>query len=137
MKNNPRMHIPIFGNGDIDSAQKAVEYRNRYGVDGLMIGRAAIGYPWIFREIKHYMTTGRPHAAPTVEERLAVCRQHLAGALAWNGDSQGLLEMRGRYARYLKGLPDISPDGYPVRLVRLADADAVGEVLAVETERQV
>jgi nifR3 family TIM-barrel protein len=127
VKNNPRMHIPIFGNGDIDSPQKAAEYYNRYGVDGLMIGRAAIGYPWIFREIKHFMQTGRTHAAPTVEERLAVCREHLAGALSWNGPKQGLFEMRGRYARYLHGLPDIAP--YVQRLVRLPDAETVEIVL--------
>jgi nifR3 family TIM-barrel protein len=127
VKNNPRMRIPVFGNGDIDSAEKALEYHNRYGVDGIMIGRAAIGYPWIFREIRHFLRTGRRHDAPTVGERLAVCRQHLAGALAWNGPVQGLLEMRGRYARYLKGLPGIAP--YVQRLVRLPDAEAVESVL--------
>jgi len=127
VKNNPRMHIPIFGNGDIDSAQRALEYLNRYGVDGIMIGRAAIGYPWIFREIKHLMRTGQPHPPPTVDERLAVCRRHLAGALAWNGPKQGLLEMRGRYARYLGGLPDITR--FVQRLVRLPDAGAVEAVL--------
>src|SRR5690606_14021127 len=77
VKNNPRIKIPIFGNGDIDSPQKAVEYRDRYGVDGIMIGRAAIGYPWIFREIKHYWKTGMLMAPPTVEERVAACRKHL------------------------------------------------------------
>jgi len=127
VKNNPRMHIPIFGNGDIDSPQKALEYHNRYGVDGIMIGRAAIGYPWIFREIRYYRRTGQLHPAPTVEERLAVCRQHLAGALAWNSPLQGLLEMRGRYSRYLKGLPGIAR--YIQRLVRLPDAEAVEGVL--------
>jgi tRNA-dihydrouridine synthase B len=132
VKNNPRMHIPIFGNGDIDSPQKALEYRNRYGVDGMMIGRAAIGYPWIFREIKHYLRTGRPHPSPTVEERVDVCRQHLAGALSWNGPVQGLLEMRGRYAHYLRGLPEIA--GFVRRLVRLPDAETVETVLR-EIER--
>ena len=127
VRNNPRMHIPIFGNGDIDSPQKALEYRNRYGVDGIMIGRAAIGYPWIFREIRHYMDTGRPAAPPTVAERVEVCRQHLAGALSWNGPRQGLYEMRGRYARYLRGLPGIA--GYVQRLVRLTETAAVEEVL--------
>jgi len=127
VKENPRIHIPIFGNGDIDSPEKARLYRDRYGVDGLMIGRAAIGYPWIFREIKHLMRTGRPHPPPTVDERLAVCRRHLAGALAWNGPKQGLLEMRGRYARYLGGLPDITR--FVQRLVRLPDAGAVEAVL--------
>ena len=127
VKNNPRMHIPIFGNGDIDSAEKAIDYVHRYGVDGIMIGRAAIGYPWIFREIKHYRLTGRPAPAPTVEERVAVCRMHLAGALAWNGPVQGLNEMRGRYAHYLKGLPGIQE--YTRRLVRLPDTDSVEALL--------
>lgn len=128
VKNNPRMHIPIFGNGDIDSPQKALEYRDRYGVDGVMIGRAAIGYPWIFREIKHYGETGRLLAGPTAEERVAVCRQHLAGALAWNGPVQGLNEMRGRYGQYLRGLPGIGP--WLKQLVRLADAEAVVDMLS-------
>jgi tRNA-dihydrouridine synthase B len=131
VRNNPRMHIPIFGNGDIDSPQKALEYRNRYGVDGIMIGRAAIGYPWIFREIRTYLETGRLAPPPAAAERVAACRQHLQGALDWNGPMQGLYEMRGRYARYLKGLPDIA--GYLQRLVRLADAAAVLDVL-VEIE---
>jgi len=127
VKNNPRMHIPIFGNGDIDSAEKAVEYVDRYGVDGIMVGRAAIGYPWIFREIKHLRQKGTPAPPPTVEERVEVCRMHLAGALRWNGPAQGLNEMRGRYAHYLKGLPDIQQ--YTRRLVRLPDAHAVGGLL--------
>lgn len=135
VKNNPRMHIPIFGNGDIDSAGKAVEYTNRYGVDGIMIGRAAIGYPWIFREIKHLRGTGTPAAAPTVEERVAVCRMHLAGALRWNGPMQGLNEMRGRYAHYLKGLPNIQE--YTRKLVRLPEAAAVEALLdEIEMEYQ-
>jgi tRNA-dihydrouridine synthase B len=127
VRDNPRMHIPIFGNGDIDSPVKALEYRNRYGVDGIMIGRAAIGYPWIFREIKHYLETGLLLAGPTAGERVAVCRQHLAGALTWNGPVQGLHEMRGRYGQYLRGLPGIG--GWLKQLVRLPDAGAVGEML--------
>jgi tRNA-dihydrouridine synthase B len=123
VKNNPRIHIPIFGNGDIDSPQKAVEYKDRYGVDGIMIGRAAIGYPWIFREIRHYARTGESLPPPTVEERVAVCRQHLAGALDWNGPIQGLREMRGRYGPYLKGLPGIREKLQD--LVRLPEAEAV------------
>jgi tRNA-dihydrouridine synthase B len=133
VRNNPRMHIPIFGNGDIDSPVKALEYRNRYGVDGIMIGRAAIGYPWIFREIKHYLETGLLLAGPTAQERVAVCRQHLAGALAWNGPVQGLNEMRGRYGQYLRGLPGIG--GWLKQLVRLPDAGAVGGMLqSIEEE---
>lgn len=107
VKDNPRIHIPIFGNGDIDSPQKALEYKNRYGVDGVMIGRAAIGYPWIFREIKHYMATGKVLAPPTLDERLDACRKHLHGSAQWKGERLGLLEMRRHYANYLKGLPNI------------------------------
>jgi len=132
VKNNPRMKIPIFGNGDIDSAQKAAEYANRYGVDGIMIGRAAIGYPWIFREIKHYRDFRVAAPPPTVAERVAACRMHLAGALSWNGPVQGLNEMRGRYGHYLKGLPGIQQ--YTRRLVRLPDAASVEEALG-EIER--
>ena len=129
VKNNPRIHIPIFGNGDIDSPQRALEYKDRYGVDGIRIGRAAIGYPWIFREVRHHIrTNGRSMCPPpTVEERIAVCRQHLSGALKWNGPVQGLQEMRGRYGGYLKGLPGIK--AYLQRLVRLSGPDEVEEVL--------
>ena len=105
VKNNPRITIPIFGNGDIDSPQKVQVYKNRYGVDGIMIGRAAIGNPWIFREIKHYLSTGEELAPPTVRERLAACRQHLQLAAAWEGEWKAISEMRGRYASYLKALP--------------------------------
>lgn len=128
VKNNPRINIPIFGNGDIDSPQKVLEYKNRYGVDGIMIGRAAIGYPWIFREIRHYLNTGEVLKGPTAEEKIQVCRQHLAGAMAWNGPVQGLNEMKGRYAHYLKGLPAIQE--FQQRLVRMSDAAAVEELLS-------
>lgn len=107
VKENSRIQIPIFGNGDIDSPQKALEYKNRYGVDGIMIGRAAIGYPWIFREIKHYVATGEILAPPSLEERLDACRTHLHGSVQWKGEKLGLLEMRRHYANYLKGLPNI------------------------------
>ena len=107
MKNNPRIHIPVFGNGDIDSPRKARDYRDRYGVDGIMIGRAAIGYPWIFREIKHYMDSGELLPSPTVEERVAVCKKHLHGSVAWKGPVVGIYEMRRHYINYLKGLPGI------------------------------
>lgn len=127
VKNNPRIHIPIFGNGDIDSPQKAAEYKDRYGIDGIMIGRAAIGYPWIFREIRQYLDTGESAPPPSAYERVEVCLSHLEGALAWNGPIHGLREMRGRYAQYLKGLPGIRD--YLQRLVRLNDAGAVREML--------
>ena len=107
VKNNPRMSIPIFGNGDIDSAQKAKTYKERYGVDGIMIGRAAIGYPWIFKEIKHFLRTGEELAAPGVEERVATARRHLQLNMDWKGERVGVLEMRKHYTRYLRGLPGI------------------------------
>ncbi|MEL7249038.1 MAG: tRNA dihydrouridine synthase DusB [Bacteroidota bacterium] len=107
IKENPRIHIPIFGNGDIDSPQKAETYRERYGVDGIMIGRASIGYPWIFREIKHYFATGETLPAPTIVERVAACKQHLQHGLDWKGLKLGVLEMRRHYSNYFRGYPGI------------------------------
>jgi tRNA-dihydrouridine synthase B len=127
VKNNPRMHIPIFGNGDIDSPQKCKEYKERYGVDGIMIGRAAIGYPWIFREIKHYMATGEILPAPTLQERLDVCRKHLKRSIEWKGQIVGINEMRRHYTNYLKGLPGIKE--FRMKLVTLPTPEAIYEVL--------
>ena len=107
VKNNPRIHIPVFGNGDVDSPEKAMEYKNRYGVDGIMIGRAAIGYPWIFQEIKHFIQTGNHLEPPSLEERVAVIRQHLYRSVEWKGNVLGILEMRRHYSNYLKGIPYI------------------------------
>lgn len=107
VKNNPRIKIPIFGNGDIDSPEKARLYKERYGVDGIMIGRAAIGYPWIFREIKHYLATGEHLAPPTIKERVDACRKHLDGSMKWKGEKLGILEMRRHYANYLRGLSHV------------------------------
>jgi nifR3 family TIM-barrel protein len=131
VKNNPRIHIPIFGNGDIDSPSKAVEYKNRYGVDGVMIGRAAIGYPWIFREIKHYIETGITLPPPDIEERIRVCRQHLEFSLQWKGPKLGILEMRPHYANYLRGLSHIKE--FRHKLVHALDAE---EVLTIFDEIQ-
>ncbi len=127
VKNNPRINIPIFGNGDIDSPQKAKLYKERYGVDGIMIGRAAIGYPWIFREIKHYMQTGQELAPPTIEERVAVCKNHLQKSVEWKGPIVGINEMRRHYANYLKGLPGIKE--YRNRLVTIKETEEVMAVL--------
>jgi nifR3 family TIM-barrel protein len=104
VKENPRIRIPVFGNGDVDSPQKALEYRKRYGVDGIMIGRAAIGHPWIFNEIKHFFKTGEMLNPPTVSERVDVCLQHLLESVRWKGEITGILEMRRHYANYFKGL---------------------------------
>lgn len=107
IKENPRIHIPIIGNGDIDSPQKAVEYKNRYGVDGIMIGRASIGYPWIFREIKHYVKTGEILAPPSVDERVDAAVQHLKHSITWKGEKLGMLEMRRHYTNYFRGFPHV------------------------------
>jgi nifR3 family TIM-barrel protein len=104
VKNNPRMHIPIFGNGDIDSPEKALEYKNRYGVDGIMIGRASIGHPWIFREIKHFLKTGEILDAPSMQERVNACSTHFEKSIQWKGERVGIVEMRRHYANYFRGL---------------------------------
>ena len=127
VKNDPRISIPIFGNGDINSPEKAVEYKNKYGVDGIMIGRAAIGYPWIFREIKHYVETGTKRADPTIEERVEVARKHLQKSLLWKGPIAGINEMRRHYANYLRGLPNIKD--YRAKLVRITDPLEIEGVL--------
>ncbi len=127
VKNNPRIQIPIFGNGDIDSPQKAVEYKARYGVDGIMIGRAAIGHPWIFREIKHYIATGEILPPPSVEERVAAARKHLHFSVRWKGKQLGILEMRRHWANYLKGLPNVKE--FRMQLVTTDSQDAIDEIL--------
>jgi tRNA-dihydrouridine synthase B len=126
IKNNPNIKIPIFGNGDIDSPEKAVEYKNRYGVDGVMIGRAAIGYPWIFNEIKHYMATGQLLPAPTIAQRVEVCRKHLTKSVEWKGEGLGVLEMRRHYTSYFKGLNHFKE--FRTKLVTL---NKLEEILAV------
>lgn len=105
VKSNPRIRIPIFGNGDIDSPEKAIEYRDKFGVDGVMIGRASIGYPWIFNEIKHFMKNGRHLPPPSIEERVKVCHIHLDASMEWKGEKLGIIEMRKHYTNYFKGIP--------------------------------
>ncbi len=126
VKNRPDIFIPIFGNGDIDSPEKALEYKNRYGVDGIMIGRAAIGYPWIFREIKHYLATGAKLAPPTIAERIAVCQQHLSFSVKWKGEKIGIYEMRRHYTNYFRGFENFKD--YRKRLV---EAEMEAEVLEI------
>ena len=106
-KQNPRLTIPVFGNGDIDCGAKAKKYRDEYGVDGIMIGRAAIGYPWVFNEIKHYFKTGEVLAEPTISERVEAAKFHLFESVRWKGDILGIIEMRRHYTNYFRGLPDI------------------------------
>jgi len=129
VKNNPRIHIPIFGNGDIDSPQKALEYRNKYGVDGIMIGRAAIGYPWIFREIKYFFAPGELLSPPTIADRVAAARNHLIWSVEWKGERQGVLEMRRHYANYFKGLPN-----FKEHRQRLVTLDSAAEIVTALEE---
>jgi nifR3 family TIM-barrel protein len=126
IKENPRMHIPIFGNGDIDSPEKALEYKNRYGVDGVMIGRAAIGYPWIFNEIKHFLQTGGKLASPDMAERVRVTKKHVDFSMRWKGPRLGIFEMRRHYTNYFKGIPDFKPFR-----TRLVEVETVEEVYAI------
>jgi len=128
IKENPRIKIPIFGNGDIDSPEKALAYKNKYGVDGIMIGRASIGYPWIFREIKHYMRTGAFLAPPTFSERLEACQKHLDFSVKWKGEKLGILEMRRHYTNYFKGFENFK--SFRIKLVEAPTQAAVTEILA-------
>ena len=127
IKNNSRIRIPIFGNGDVDSPEKALAYRNRYGVDGIMVGRAAIGYPWVFDEIKHYFRTGQHRPKPTVAERVDVVKQHLAHSVRWKGPKVGIFEMRPHYTNYFRGIDHFKP--YRMRLVEAPTYAEVCEVL--------
>jgi tRNA-dihydrouridine synthase B len=127
VKNNPRIQIPIFGNGDIDSPEKALEYKNRYGVDGIMIGRAAIGYPWIFREIKHFVEAGEHLAPPDIHQRVEVIRQHLHRSVEWKGLKAGVNEMRRHYTNYLRGLPNIKE--FRLKLVTISEVEEIDATL--------
>lgn len=129
IKNNPRMNIPIFGNGDVDTPEKALEYRNRFGVDGIMIGRAAIGYPWIFNEIKHFFKTGEKLGAPGMAERVRATKKHLEFSVRWKGDRLGIFEMRRHYSNYFKGIPDFKPFR-----TRLVEVETEAEIMAILDE---
>jgi nifR3 family TIM-barrel protein len=127
VKNNPRMHIPIFGNGDITTPEKAVDYKNRFGVDGIMIGRASIGYPWVFREIKHFYETGEHLPKPTVEDRVEAAREHLLSSVKWKGETLGVLEMKRHYTNYFKGIEHFKD--YRTKLVTSFDLQEVRDTL--------
>ena len=123
VKHNPRMHIPVFGNGDIKTPERALEYKNRFGVDGIMIGRAAIGYPWIFREIKHFLATGEHCPIATIQERVDAATYHLQQSVAWKGELQGVLEMRMHYSNYFKGIDYFRE--YRTKLVREESSEVI------------
>lgn len=133
VKNNPRMRIPIFGNGDVDSPERAVEMKNRYGVDGVMIGRASIGNPWIFREIRHYLDTGETLPPPEITERVENCRTHLNKSLEWKGPRLGIFEMRRHYSNYFKGLDHFKD--YRTRLVTTESIEELHDILDEVAER--
>jgi tRNA-dihydrouridine synthase B len=128
VKANARIQIPIFGNGDIDSPEKALQFKNKYGVDGIMIGRAAIGYPWIFNEIKHFLKTGEHLAPPTIQQRVEVIQKHLHRSVEWKGMKAGINEMRRHYTNYLRGLPNIKD--FRLKLVTISEVEEIDEVLS-------
>ena len=128
VKNNPRMRIPVFGNGDIDTPQKALEYKNRYGIDGIMIGRASIGYPWIFREIRHFLNTGEMLATPSVFERVQAAKDHLEMSVNWKGETLGIAEMKRHYTNYFKGISHIKE--YRMKLVTSFDYNEIMDTLS-------
>jgi len=123
VKNNPRMHIPVFGNGDVNTPERAVEMRDKYGLDGAMIGRASIGYPWFFREVKHFFETGTHMEKPTMKERVEVARRHLQMAIDWKGEQLGVFETRRHYTNYFKGIPNFKQ--YRMKMVTSDDPAGV------------
>ncbi|WP_345954564.1 tRNA dihydrouridine synthase DusB [Mucilaginibacter sp. PAMB04168] len=133
IKKNPRIQIPIFGNGDIDSPEKAANWRLEYGVDGMMIGRAAIGYPWIFREVKHFFETGEHREKPTIAERIDVCKTHLQKSIEWKGPKTGVFEMRRHYSNYFKGLENFKE--FRTRLVSTENIEELFDILWQINER--
>lgn len=128
VKNNPRINIPVFGNGDVDSPQKALEMKNRFGVDGVMIGRAAIGNPWVFNQIKHYMKTGTVLPTPDIKERAEAAAEHLKRSVEWKGERVGIMEMRRHYSNYFKGISHFKETR--MKLVTEDDYTALMQVLS-------
>ncbi|WP_421813279.1 tRNA dihydrouridine synthase DusB [Flagellimonas sp.] len=131
VKNNQRMHIPVFGNGDVDTPEAAVKMRDEYGLDGAMIGRASIGYPWFFNEVKHYIKTGEHLAPPTMQERVEAARRHLQMAIDWKGEKLGVFETRRHYTNYFKGIPHFKE--YRMKMVT---SDEAADVFATFDEVQ-
>jgi tRNA-dihydrouridine synthase len=135
VKNNQNMHIPVFGNGDVDSPEKVAEVKDKYGVDGVMIGRAAIGYPWVFNEIKHFLKTNTHLEKPTLQDRVSACKRHLQHSIKWKGEVLGIAEMKRHYTNYFKGIPHFK--AYRVKLVTSYNLEEIMETLdkvAVEFE---
>jgi nifR3 family TIM-barrel protein len=129
VKNNPRMHIPVFGNGDVNTPERAKEMRDKFGLDGAMIGRASIGYPWFFKEVKHFFETGEHLPSPTIQERVEVARRHLEMSIDWKGEKLGVFETRRHYTNYFKGIPHFKD--YRMKMVT---SDAAEDVFATFKE---
>ena len=129
VKNNPRMSIPVFGNGDVDSPEKARIMRDKYGLDGAMIGRASIGNPWFFKQVKEYLESGNLSKGPPLQERITIAKRHLEMSIKWKGERLGLLETRRHYSNYFKGLTNFKP--YRTRLVT---GETIPEVMSVFNE---
>jgi len=128
VKNNPRMHIPVFGNGDVNTPERAVEMRDQYGLDGAMIGRVSIGNPWFFNQVKHFIATGTHLPSPTISERVEAARRHLEMSIAWKGEVLGVLETRRHYTNYFKGIPNFKE--YRTRMVTSNASEDVFAALA-------
>ena len=129
VKNNSRMHIPVFGNGDVNSPERAIEMRDQYGLDGAMIGRESIGNPWFFKEVKHFFKHGTRAPSPSLAERAAMARRHLQMSIDWKGEKLGVFETRRHYTNYFKGIPDFKPFRQ-----RLVTEDEPADVFAVLDE---
>ena len=127
IKNNPRIKIPVFGNGDVDSPEKTKQMRDKYGVDGIMIGRGSVGYPWIFNEVKHFLKTGEHLPSPTIEDRINVCRVHLNKSIEWKGEKLGIIEMKRHYSNYFRGLDHFKD--YKLRLVTSYSLEEINSIL--------
>ncbi len=127
VKNNPRMHIPVFGNGDVNTPERAKEMRDSFGLDGAMIGRASIGNPWFFREVQHYLKTGKKLLNPTMSERIEAARRHLQMAIDWKGEKLGVFETRRHYTNYFRGIPHFKE--YRMKMVTSDDSIDVFNVI--------
>ncbi|MAJ90340.1 MAG: tRNA dihydrouridine synthase DusB [Flavobacteriales bacterium] len=127
VKNNPKIHIPIFGNGDVNTPEKAALMKKKYGVDGVMIGRAAIGNPWIFNEIKHYLKTGKNLSRPNIKDRVDACKQHLEHSIEWKGEVLGIAEMKRHYTNYFKGIPHFK--NYRIKIITSNNQEEIESLL--------
>ena len=127
VKNNPRMYIPVFGNGDVNTPERAMEMRDNYGLDGAMIGRGSIGNPWFFNQVKHFMETGIHLPSPSIEQRVSVARRHLEMSVAWKGEILGVLETRRHYTNYFRGYKNFKP--YRTRMVTSNHSQEIYDIL--------